>query len=264
MVVASCGASSDIASSESNSGSNSGSSSGSNSGFSESDLGGIWIGRLTPNNINDKLLLFYLNVADDGLVINAADSVGNEWEGINSSILVNFLSSGNLSMDFFSDLGTNKLHMQGQMTDSMTSIEGDYDSINLAGDSVAGSFELILSSGDEQFANIDFSGIWEGGFGIGRRQNERLLTFELDQAGQVISGSLVNTSDGEEIHHYSAGAGSFAIDDTVNGRIDNFVVVADDGAIAECYFLLVDIDLGLIAGVGTDSELGAAVIEVRR
>jgi hypothetical protein len=116
----------------------------------------------------------------------------------------------------------------------------------------------------EQFTNIDFSGSWSGGFGIGRLHNERLLTFELDQTGHVVSGSLINTISGDEIHHYSAGSGNFEIEDTANGRINNFVLVADDGAIAECGFLLVDIDLELIAGVGTDSEVGAAVIEVRR
>jgi hypothetical protein len=99
---------------------------------------------------------------------------------------------------------------------------------------------------------------------VGRLHNQRLLTFELDQAGNVVSGTLMNTVTGEEIHHYSAGAGSFSVDNTMSGRINNFVLVADDGSFAECDFLLVDIDLELIAGIGTDSEVGAAVIEVRR
>jgi hypothetical protein len=253
-LIVGCGTSSDSSSA----------SSGANSSFSQSDLGGIWVGKLTPENPNDKFRLFYFEAAANGEVAEAADSIGNEWYDINTTISADLLSSGELSMDFSSDSGMKKLHMDGHMTNSMSNIKGSYNYQNLHGVSAVGSFELVLSGGVEQFTNIDFSGSWSGGFGIGRLHNERLLTFEVDQTGHVVSGSLINTISGDEIHHYSAGSGNFEIEDTANGRINNFVLVADDGAIAECSFLLVDIDLELIAGVGTDSEVGAAVIEVRR
>jgi hypothetical protein len=253
-LIVSCGASSDSSSSSSSA----------NSSFSQSDLSGTWVGKLTPDNPNDKFRLLYFEATANGEVAEAADSVGNEWYNINATISADLLSNGELIMDFSSDSGPKKLHMEGNMTNSMSSIQGSYNYENLFGVSAVGTFELVLSGGVDQFTNIDFSGSWSGGFGIGHLHNERLLTFELDEAGHVVSGSLINTVTGDEIHHYSAGSGNFEIEDTINGRINNFVLVADDGAIAECGFLLVDIDLELIAGVGTDSEVGAAVIEVRR
>jgi hypothetical protein len=262
-LVIGCDAFSDSASSDGPP-SNSSNSSSSNGVFSQSDLGGIWVGRLTPNDPSDRARLFCFDAASNGEVEEASDSVGNEWYNQNSNISANLLSSGELTMELSSDSGTKKLHMEGYMTNSMSSLQGVYNYENFYGVSVVGSFELILSGGAEQFANIDFSGTWSGGFGIGKRLNQRLLTFELDQTGSVISGSLTNTITGDEIHHYSEGSGSFAIDNTVSGRIDDFVLVADDGSIAECGFLMVDADMELISGVGTDSEVGAAVIEVRR
>ena len=252
----SCGAASDSSSSGS-----SGSSGG--TGFAPSDLGGSWLGRLTPSDPKNHEILFYFKADANGDISVAADSRGNEWAAINASIEADFLSDGKLAMDFFSSAGINKLHMEGQMDGSMSAIDGSYLYLDLMGESVEGSFEIILSIGDEEFLGIDLSGSWSGGFGVGRRQNERVLSFELDQTGQVVTGSLMG-ADGIEIHSYSAGAGNFLIDNTTIGRIDDFELTADDGAIASCDFLLVDFNLGLIAGVGSDTEVGDAVVAVRR
>ena len=255
-LVISCGAASDSGSSGS-----SGSSGG--TGFAPSDLGGSWVGRLTPSDPNNHEILFYFNADTNGDILAAADSRGNEWASVNASIEADFLSDGRLAMDFFSDAGINKLHMEGQMTGSMSTINGSYQCLDLMGEIVEGSFEILLSIGDEEFRGIDLSGSWAGGFGVGRRENERVLSFELDQAGQVVAGALIG-ADGTEIHSYSAGAGNFLIDNTTIGRIDDFELTADDGAIASCDFLLVDFNLEFIAGVGSDTEVGDAVIAVRR
>lgn len=237
---------------------------GASGGYAQSDLSGSWIGKLTPADPSEQFRLFYFNAAVDGLVSEAADSVGHEWHDVNANIVADLLASGELSMSLSLNLGLKKLQLHGQMTDSMANINGEYQYSNVHGVSVNGAFELHLSEGDDYFTNLDYSGSWSGGFGVGRLHNQRLLTFELDQAGNVVSGTLMNTVTGEEIHHYSAGSGNFSVDNAMNGRIDNFVLVGDDGSFAECDFLLVDINLELIAGIGTDSEVGAAVIEVRR
>jgi hypothetical protein len=239
-------------------------SSGAQNNYSLSDLGGSWVGRLIPVDPSKRVRLFYFTAGSAGAVANAADSVGNQWHDFDSSIVVDFLSNGELDMTLSAPIGQKKLRLQGNMARAMTSITGDYVYENFGGVAHVGSFEIHLSTGNEYFTGLDFSGAWSGGFGIGHRQNERLLTFELNESGQVTSGSLINTLTGEEIHHYSPGAGNFGIDNTANGRIDNFALVADDGSIAECDYLLVAIDLELIAGVGIDSEVGEAIIEVRR
>ena len=101
----SCGAASDSGSSGS-----SGSSGG--TGFAPSDLGGAWVGRLTPDDPNNHEVLFYFNADTNGDVSGAADSRGNEWASINASIEAEFLSDGKLSMDYFSGAEVNKLHME--------------------------------------------------------------------------------------------------------------------------------------------------------
>ena len=252
----SCGAASDSGSSGS-----SGSSGG--TGFAPSDLGGAWVGRLTPDDPNNHEILFYFNADTNGDVSGAADSRGNEWASVNASIEAEFLSDGKLSMDYFSGAEVNKLHMEGQMADSMRSIDGSYIYQDVLGESVEGLFEMTLSRGSAEFLGIDLSGSWAGGFGVGRRHNERVLSFVLDETGQVVTGSLMG-ADGTEIHSYSAGAGNFLIDNTTIGRIDDFELTADDGAIASCDFLLIDFNLGFIAGVGSDTEVGDAVVAVRR
>jgi hypothetical protein len=256
LLAISCGAASDNGSSGS-----SGSSGG--TGFAPSDLGGSWLGRLTPADPKNHEILFYFKADTNGNISLAADSRGNEWVAANAGIEADFFSDGKLAMDFFSGAGTNKLHMEGQMAGSMSTIDGSYLYLDRMGESVEGSFEIMLSIGDEEFLGIDLSGSWSGGFGVGRRHNERVLSFELDQTGQVVTGSLMG-ADGIEIHSYSAGAGNFLIDNTTIGRIDDFELTADDGAIASCDFLLVDFNLGLIAGVGSDTEVGDAVVAVRR
>ena len=262
-LVISCGAASDSSDSGSGSGSGSGSESGSESGFSPSDLGGSWVGRLTSSDPNNHEILFYFNADTNGDILAAADSRGNEWASVNAGIEADFLADGKLAMDFLTDAGISKLHMEGQMTGSMSTIDGSYIYQDVLGENVEGSFEIMLSIGDEEFRGIDLSGAWEGGFGVGRRNNERVLSFELDQTGQVVTGSLMG-ADGIEIHSYSAGAGNFLIDNTTIGRIDDFELTADDGAIASCDFLLIDFNLGFIAGVGSDTEVGDAVVAVRR
>ena len=123
VLIVSCGASSDSSSS----------SSGANSSFSQSDLSGTWVGKLTPDNPNDKFRLLYFEATANGEVAEAADSVGNEWYNINATISADLLSNGELIMDFSSDSGPKKLHMEGNMTNSMSSIRGSYNYENIFG-----------------------------------------------------------------------------------------------------------------------------------
>lgn len=256
VLVAGCGTVSDSSSGSSNSGAT--------GSFSQSDLGGDWLGRLTPDHPGEDARLFYFSAAANGDVEEAADSVANKWFASDANIEQEFLSSGKLLMRFSYAVGPRKLRLRGSMNNSRNIILGEYSYENNTGVWIVGTFELMRSSGENQFKNIDLSGSWSDGMGVNGQHRERLLTFELDQEGNVISGLLVNTITGFIIHEYSAGAGSFVVSDTATGRINDFHLVADDGSIASSGFLLVDIDLGFIAGTCIDSDAGVAVIQVRR
>ncbi|MFT7517693.1 MAG: hypothetical protein ACI84O_001491 [Myxococcota bacterium] len=250
-----CGAATDTPSSAS---------SGAASSFNQTDLTGSWVGQLTPDDASMSQRLFYFTADADGNAKCAADSIGNEWDLSDSAIVSDLLSDGELAMEINPHSGMKHMQLHGQMSKSLTQTSGTYAFKNAVGELLSGTFSLSLAPDSEYFSELDYSGTWAGGFGVGRRQNERLLTFELSESGEVVSGELVNTVTGDLIHSYSAGAGSFILDDTTVGRINNFVLVADDGAIATCDFLLVGVDLELIAGVGIDSEVGEAMIEIRR
>ncbi|MDP6963152.1 MAG: hypothetical protein QGF46_03200 [Planctomycetota bacterium] len=240
------------------------SSSGASGSYAQSDLGGYWIGRLSPYEIGDDERLFYFQADENGNVFSAADSVGNQWDIPSSNISAALLANGNLNMSLGSLASLKKLHLTGIIKPALNEIEGEYAYENVAGIAATGHFVLVNNSAPDLFADIDFEGAWSGGFGVGHRDNERTLSFELDSDGKVISGELFNNKTLETIHSYSFGAGSFSLDDLTVGRIDNFVLVADDGSIATCDFLLVSAEGDLISGVGIDSEVGEAIIYVRR
>lgn len=257
-----CGADTSVSAPGSSSGSG-----GTQVSFEQSDLNGSWVGRLipdvTPTDATPSDVLFYFTADEMGYAELAADSLGNEW--FPDDILVSdLLVDGELAIDINPNVGLKRMQLHGEMSDSMTELSGEYMFNSASGAQISGAFTLSLASDAEYFSELDYSGVWAGGFGVGHRQNERVLTFELSESGLVVSGELVNTVTNEIIHTYSASSGNFALDNTTVGRINNFVIVADDGSIATCDFLLVARDLELIAGVGTDSEVGEAMIEIRR
>ncbi len=234
------------------------------SGFSQSDIAGHWVGTLSPYDPEKEQRLFYVCADQNGNLVESVDSMANQWYEYDATLGVEMKSSGELLLSMLSNFNDKNLLLHGKMSRAMNRIVGEYEFSTLTGQFVTGYFEMYNSDNIDVFSNFDFSGSWSGGFGIGRLKNKRLLTFNLDEYGNVLSGTLVNTETGNLIHNYSAGAGQLVIDDIDTGKIRNFTVVADDGAIAECEYLLVDINQDFIAGTGIDSVVGAAMIEIRR
>jgi len=237
---------------------------GGSSGYLMEDLDGDWVGTLFPNSAVLDPFNFYFSAADGGVISEGADSKGNQWLDIDSEFTSNILNSGRMMAEFDSMVLQSRLFLDGKMSDAMTELTGDYEYVNNYGIPVRGSFILSRSTGNDYFAGLDYSGPWVGGFGVGRNENKRQLDFVLDSDGAVVYGSMTNIVTGVEIHRYSVGAGSFAATNLAVGRIDNLVLTADDGSIAECEFLLVDRDLSLIGGTGVDSDVGEGTIEIRK
>jgi len=233
-------------------------------GYTLSDLDGEWVGVLYPNsNVLDPFNFYFIS-ADDGVVSDGADSKGNRWLAEDSEITDEMLSSGRMMVKFNSMISVSRLFLDGNMNSAMNELTGDYEYVNTYGIPVRGTFILARSTGEDHFAGLDYAGAWSGGFGVGYNENMRQLEFVLAGDGTVISGSMTHRVTGHEIHHYSLGAGSFAATNTRVGRIDNVVLTADDGAIAECDFLLLDHELTLVGGTGVDSEVGEGRIEIIR
>ena len=233
-------------------------------GYTLTDLDGAWVGVLYPNsNVLDPFNFYFIS-ADDGIVSDGADSKGNRWRAEDSEITDEILNSGRMMVKFNSMISVNRLYLDGNMNPAMNELTGDYEYLNAYGIPIRGTFILARSTGENYFAGLNYAGAWSGGFGVGHNENMRQLEFVLAGDGTVISGSMTHRVTGYEIHHYSLGAGSFAATDTRVGRIDNIVLTADDGAIAECDFLLLDHELTLIGGAGIDSFVGEGVIEIIR
>jgi hypothetical protein len=246
------------------SGSTGGSGSSGGGGYTLSDLDGEWVGVLYPNsNVLDPFNFYFIS-ADDGVVSDGADSKGNRWLAEDSEITDEILSSGRMMVKFNSMISVSRLFLDGNMNPAMNELTGDYEYLNAYGIPIRGTFILSRSTGKDYFAGLDYAGSWSGGFGVGHNENMRQLEFVLAGDGTVISGSMTHRVTGHEIHHYSLGAGSFAATNTRVGRIDNVVLTADDGAIAECDFLLLDHELTLVGGTGVDSEVGEGRIEIIR
>lgn len=235
-------------------------------GYTISDIDGDWVGVLYPNSHVLDPFNFYFSSADSGIVSEAADSKGNQWLAVDSLLTLNILNSGRMVAEFNSMIQENRLYLEGNMSAAMNEITGDYEYVNNNGIPVGGTFILSRSTGNDYFSGMDYSGSWSG-FVVGHHyQNMRQpVTFILDNDGSVLYGSMTHQVTGHEIHHYSVGAGSFGINlNTTTGRIDNFELHADDGAIATCDFLLLDHELTLIGGIGIDSDIGEGTMEITR
>lgn len=241
-----------------------GSTSSGSTNFAIEDLDGDWVGTLSPDSSVVDPFNFYFSSAAGGVVSEAADSKSNQWLDIDSQIVANLLTDGEVFIEFDSMMQQSRLLLEGNMNEAMNELSGTYEYVNYYDITANGTFLLARSTGVDFFDGLDFSGTWTGGLGIGVNENKRQVTFVLDSNGDVISGEMTNYVSGLVLHSYSAGAGSFAITNTATGRIDGMTLVADDGAIAEFDTLLVDRDLTLIGGVGTDTDYGVGFLEVRR
>jgi len=235
-------------------------------GYTINDLDGDWVGILYPNANVLEPFNFYFSAADSGIVSEAADSKGNQWLSADSLLTADILNDGRMMVEFNSMIEQNRLYLEGNMSTAMNELTGDYEYVNQYGIPIHGTFILARSTGNDYFADIDYSGSWSGGFGVGHNENMRQLVFVLDSDGTVIHGTMTHAVTGHEIHRYSVGSGGFGGSNLNKaiGRIDGFSLKADDGAIAICDFLLLDHELTLVGGTGTDSDVGEGTIEIRR
>ncbi|MDP6963151.1 MAG: hypothetical protein QGF46_03195 [Planctomycetota bacterium] len=237
---------------------------GASGGFNIDHLDGDWVGTMYPNSGVLDPFNFYFSAENGGLVSEAADSQGSEWLAIDSDFVTNMLSSGRFMLRCDSMISVNRLLLDGDMDDTMNQLTGEYEYVNNYGIPIRGNFILERSTGPDYFAEVDYSGVWEGGFGVGRNENKRQLDFVIDSDGTVISGTMTNIVTGYQLHHYSAGSGTFQVTNQAVGRIDNMTLVADDGSIAVFDYLLINRDLTLIGGQGVDQLVGSGMVEIRR
>ncbi|MHC4379673.1 MAG: hypothetical protein ACYSU1_01100 [Planctomycetota bacterium] len=262
-VLASCGGSS-LTSTGGSVGSGSGSGSGSGGGdqllFSMGDLNGDWTGELIPD---DRQLIrknLYLRIAN-GAITEAAEGAGGEWTPADSTLLLEFTDQGFLDVSAQSLSGKGDLSLEGTMNVALNTINGTVRVLSGSGVLFEGTFELRRSSGPGHFSVDLVQGAWEGN-GNNESERFRITTMEVDDFGVVQAAELVRPASLEIEHTYSAGSGVLELADDAIGRMNNVVLVADDGSTLTFEFLLIN-DLGtLITGPGEDSVLGKGRVEL--
>jgi hypothetical protein len=193
------------------------------------------------------------------------DSKGNRWQAEDSQITAEMLPSGRMMVKFKSDIVISNLRLDGNMSPAGNELTGTYQYSNIYGIPVRGTFILVRSTGEDYFADLDFTGSWSGGFGVGSGENMRQLKFDLSADGTVISGEMTNRVNGRVIHKYLMGAGSFGLNlNTRTGLVEGFELTDENGEIAVADFLLLDHELTLVGGVGVDSLVGEGRVEIIR
>lgn len=227
------------------------------------DLNGDWIGQLEtgptaapgvqPRNA-------YLRWSDERL-IEAAESGGQEFLVGSSTRTVRFTAQGRFDADLRAASGSGRLLLSGSMDESRSVLEGSFQLTDAAGAQRSGPFVFTRSAGAGQFTQAMLERAWDGlgSNGVGKF---RFLEFALDGAGVVIEGSMLHPTTALKIRDYSAGAGTFAFADSSVGRINDVVMVADQGQTISFPFLLLDADGTLLSGAGTESDLGDGVAEL--
>jgi len=230
--------------------------------FDLSNLDGDWVGQLIPANLARPESNFYLRIAA-GAVDEAADSLGNEWKGADSVRSLDFSETGVMQSIMESNLFTNNLVLDAQMDDAMATLTGTFSHLAIDGALIEGSFTLVHSVGDGHFPDTLIEGLWDG-FGANEMAKRRSFTADLDAAGMVLSGEIRRPDNNELIHAYSSGSGTFSYSDSAIGRIDDVVVLADDGSVLTFVYLLIDEEGSLMGGPGFDSQLGPGLVELNR
>ncbi|MDA0666811.1 MAG: hypothetical protein O3A95_00105 [Planctomycetota bacterium] len=230
--------------------------------FDLSNLEGDWVGQLIPDNLARPERNFYVRIAA-GAVTEAADSLGNEWKGANSTRTLDFSEAGVMQTIMESTVFTNTMVMDAQMDDAMSTLTGTFSHLAPDGALIEGSFVLVHSIGSGHFPDSLISGVWDG-FGANEMAKRRTFTATLDTDGTVLSGEIRRPDNDELIHSYATGSGVFAYSDSAIGRIDDVVILGDDGSTLTFVYLLVDEEGSLLGGPGFDSQLGAGVVELNR
>lgn len=230
--------------------------------FSLANLEGDWVGQLIPDNLARPERNFYVRIAA-GTVTEAADSLGNEWKGANSARSLEFSEAGVMQSIMESNILTNNMVIDAQMDDAMSTLTGTFSHLAPDGALIEGSFVLVHSVGAGHFPDSLISGVWDG-FGANEMAKRRTFTATLAADGTVQSGEIRRPDNDELIHTYGAGSGVFAYSDSAIGRIDDVVVLGDDGSTLTFVYLLIDEEGSLLGGPGFDSRLGNGVVELNR
>lgn len=230
--------------------------------FALSDMDGDWVGKLLPDNLARPERNFYMRVSA-GAVDEAADSLGNQWMALDSVRSLEFSVEGIMQSILESSIHTNKMVIDAQMDESMSTLTGTFSHLAIDGALIEGSFTLVRSTGSGHFPATLIEGLWDG-FGANERAKRRTFTATLDTVGMVLSGEIRHPGTDELIHSYSSGAGTFTYADDAIGRIDNITLMGDDGSTLTFTYLLIDEEGSLMGGPGFDSQMGAGVAELIR
>lgn len=230
--------------------------------FSLADMEGDWVGQLVPDNAAKPPRNFYLRVSG-GQLVEAADSVKTTWTTGDSQMLMDLAQDGELHIDMDYLPGSSSMVLDGLMAFDKESLTGTYDYSGSVLLQSSGTFTLTRSSGPGHFTMPLITGDWDG-YGYNKLSRTRDFELVIDVAtGQVLSGRFIRP-DGSTQHNYSIGAGTFAYFDDAVGRLEDVVLVADNGHVVTFQQLLVDADGTLMGGPGHDTQMGSGIIEMHR
>lgn len=226
--------------------------------FTSDDLMGDWVGQITPDNPARQTQNVYLRFAS-GQLVEAADSAGNEWTLAGSDRRFDFNSAGVLRAEMALLIGVSSLTVQAQMDAARAVLSGT--TVQVGGDlfPVPGTIELTRSAAGTFTADL-LQGDWEGA-GVNPSGRHQDLFFELDALGGVLSGRM-QRPDGRVRRTYAPGATTFAFADDAIGRLDDVVMVSDGGVTLAFHYLLLAPGGTLLAGPGTDGQLGAGLVRL--
>lgn len=230
--------------------------------FTIEDLDGDWVGQLTPDNPARPVQNFYLRFADEDIE-SAADSAGNEWRTDNSDRVFAFDADGIFEANLGLLIGVAGLEILAEMDDARTVLAGSYTQVGPDLFPVAGSVELVRSSGASMFEESMLEGDWVGE-ASNAHERRQILNFTLGVDGAVLTGAMIRPGLKTVRRTYSAGAGTFSFFDGAIGRMQDVSIMADDGQVTFLHYLLVDRDGSLVAGPGTDQQLGAGFVRLNR
>lgn len=230
--------------------------------FTIDDLDGDWVGQLTPDNPARPVQNFYLRFADEDLS-SAADSAGNEWRDDNSDRVFAFDADGILEANLGLLVGVAGLEILAEMNDARAVLAGSYTQVGPDLFPVAGTVELVRSGGPSMFEAAMLEGDWVGE-AANALERHQILNFTLDADAAVVTGAMIRPGLKTVRRTYSAGAGVFSFTDGAIGRMDNVTLTSDDGKVTFLHYLLADRDGSLIAGPGTDQQLGAGFVRLNR
>jgi hypothetical protein len=230
--------------------------------FTIDELNGDWVGQLTPDNPARLVQNVYLRFVNEDLA-TAADSAGNEWTEVNSERIFSFDADGLLEANLGLLVGVSGLEIQAEMDDARAVITGVYTQVGPDLFPVSGTLELVRSTGPAMFTEAMLAGDWVGD-AVNEVDRSQILEFTLDASGVVVTGAMIRPGLKTVRRTYSAGAGAFSIFDGGIGRLENVTLTADNGVESFLHYMLLDRDATLLAGPGTDNQLGSGRVRLNK